>query len=83
MARNKRQNDPEFRLHDYYGFNTTEFVNEGVISVGKERFHTTGELTVWDAFKIGNLETARAFGKNIKRLCQLGTKVTKSATYRG
>jgi hypothetical protein len=62
-------------LHDYYGFNTTEFVNEGVISVGEERFHTTGELTVWDAFKIGNLQTARALGKNTKWFYQLGSKV--------
>jgi hypothetical protein len=50
-------------------------VNEGVISVGEERFHTTGELTVWDAFKIGKLEIPRALRKNIKRFYQLGPKL--------
>lgn len=46
------------RLHDYYRFNTTDFVNEGVIRLGggveSEAGHeSTGDLSVWDAFKIG------------------------------
>merc|ERR1740137_359492 len=41
------------RLHDYYKFNTTNFVNEGVIDTGSDVHETTGDLSVWDAFKIG------------------------------
>merc|ERR1711892_1232614 len=41
------------RLHDYYKFNTTTFVNEGVIETGDGFHETTGDLSVWDAFKIG------------------------------
>jgi len=41
------------RLHDYYKFNTTNFVNEGVIDTGRDVHETTGDLSVWDAFKIG------------------------------
>merc|ERR1712123_1540 len=41
------------RLHDYYKFNTTTFVNEGVIENGDGFHETTGDLSVWDAFKIG------------------------------
>ena len=41
------------RLHDYYKFNTTNFVNEGAIQMNDMLHETTGDLTVWDAFKIG------------------------------
>ena len=42
------------RLHDYYRFNTTQFVNEGVLDIGDGNiYETTGDLSVWDAFKIG------------------------------
>jgi len=41
------------RLHDYYKFNTTNFVNEGAIQMDDMVHETTGDLTVWDAFKIG------------------------------
>ena len=42
------------RLHDYYRFNTTQFVNEGVLDIGDgNMYETTGDLSVWDAFKIG------------------------------
>ncbi|CAB4062470.1 P4HA [Lepeophtheirus salmonis] len=42
------------RLHEYYNFNITSFVEEGVIETKDgERFETTGELSVWDIFKIG------------------------------
>ena len=41
------------RLHDYYKFNTTNFVNEGAIQMDNMIHETTGDLTVWDAFKIG------------------------------
>jgi hypothetical protein len=41
------------RLHDYYRFNLSTFVNEGAIETEDIRAETTGELTVWDAFKIG------------------------------
>ena len=41
------------RLHDYYKFNTTNFVNEGAIQMNDMVHETTGDLTVWDAFKIG------------------------------
>ena len=41
------------RLHDYYKFNTTNFVNEGAIQMNDMIHETTGDLTVWDAFKIG------------------------------
>ena len=42
------------RLHDYYKFNTSHFVNEGVLALGEgDIFETTGDLSVWDAFKIG------------------------------
>ncbi len=42
-----------FRLHDYYRYNLSTFVNEGVIETDEIRAETSGELTVWDAFKIG------------------------------
>ena len=42
------------RLHDFYKFNTSHFVNEGVLDLGEgDIFQTTGDLSVWDAFKIG------------------------------
>ena len=42
------------RLHDYYKFNTTQFVNEGVLDIGDGNiYETVGDLSVWDAFKIG------------------------------
>lgn len=42
------------RLHDYYKFNTSQFVNEGVLDIGDGNlYETTGDLSVWDAFKIG------------------------------
>ena len=42
------------RLHDYYKFNTSQFVNEGVLDLGDGNvYETTGDLSVWDAFKIG------------------------------
>ena len=41
------------RLHDYYRYNLSTFVNEGAIETDDIRAETSGELTVWDAFKIG------------------------------
>ena len=41
------------RLHDYYKFNVTSFVQEGVLETDEWRSESNGELTVWDAFKIG------------------------------
>lgn len=41
------------RLHDYYRYNLSSFINEGAIETEEVRAETTGELTVWDAFKIG------------------------------
>jgi len=41
------------RLHDFYKFNTTNFVKEGTIEIGNDVHETTGDLSVWDAFKIG------------------------------
>ncbi|QQP49618.1 Prolyl 4-hydroxylase subunit alpha-2 [Caligus rogercresseyi] len=42
------------RLHDYYNFNLTSFVEEGIIETQEgERYETTGDLSVWDIFKIG------------------------------
>ncbi|TRY78772.1 hypothetical protein TCAL_01746 [Tigriopus californicus] len=41
------------RLHDYYKFNTTSFVEEGIFETDEWRAETNGDLTVWDAFKIG------------------------------
>ena len=41
------------RLHDYYRYNLSTFVNEGAIETEEVRAETSGELTVWDAFKIG------------------------------
>ncbi len=41
------------RLHDYYKFDTESFTTEGAIEFGEDRFESNGDLTVWDAFKIG------------------------------
>jgi len=41
------------RLHDFYRFNTSTFVNEGVLEWQGHHYESTGDLTVWDAFKIG------------------------------
>ena len=41
------------RLHDYYKFNLTSFANEGVLETDDWRSESNGDLTVWDAFKIG------------------------------
>jgi len=41
------------RLHDYYKFNLTSFATEGVIETDDSRYESNGDLTVWDAFKIG------------------------------
>ena len=41
------------RLHDYYKFNTESFITEGAIEYEDQRFESNGDLTVWDAFKIG------------------------------
>ena len=48
-----------FRLHDYYRFNLTEFVNEGSFVLDGVRHETSGDLTVWDAFKIGKQEISQ------------------------
>ena len=49
------------RLHDYYKFNASSFVEEGVFETEEWRAETTGELTVWDAFKIGVKGTNNMF----------------------
>jgi prolyl 4-hydroxylase len=49
------------RLHDYYNFNTTSFVEEGVFETNDWKVETTGDLTVWDAFKIGVKGTNHMF----------------------
>lgn len=49
------------RLHDYYKFNTTSFVEEGVFETGSVKFETIGEMTIWDAFKIGVKGTNQMF----------------------
>lgn len=49
------------RLHDYYKFNTSSFVDEGVFETNEWKVETTGELTVWDAFKIGVKGTNNMF----------------------
>ena len=36
-----------------FRFNTSSFVNEGVLEWQGEHYESTGDLTVWDAFKIG------------------------------
>merc|ERR1719242_1628460 len=41
------------RLHDYYKFNTTSFITEGKIEYEDQKYESNGDLTVWDAFKIG------------------------------
>ena len=41
------------RLHDYYKFNLTSFTSEGVLETDGWRSESNGDLTVWDAFKIG------------------------------
>ena len=46
-----------FRLHDYYRFNVSELVSEGVLNVEGTRHQTNGDLSVWDAFKIGEFTT--------------------------
>jgi hypothetical protein len=51
------------RLHDYYRFNATELVKEGAITLGQDVFPTTGDLSVWDAFKIGSQPAYRTFLK--------------------
>jgi len=57
------------RLHDFYRFNLTDFVNEGVINLDGIRHETTGDLTVWDAFKIGVKGTnGLIFGSGIQVL---------------
>ena len=40
------------RLHDYYKFDVERFVNEGVFETDQIEAYN-GDLTVWDAFKIG------------------------------
>merc|ERR1719322_717250 len=40
------------RLHDYYKFNLTSFVQEGVLETDDFRSESNGDLTVWDAYKI-------------------------------
>ncbi len=49
------------RLHDYYHFNTSSFVEEGVFETNDWKVETNGELTVWDAFKIGVKGTNQMF----------------------
>ncbi len=49
------------RLHDYYKFNTSSFVEEGIFETDNWRVETTGDLTVWDAFKIGVKGTNHMF----------------------
>ena len=67
-----------YRLHDYYRFNTTQLVEEGVLAWGDQTFPTTGHLSVWDAFKIG---TQHSWGSSLKQLnrkasvLKKGTKV--------
>lgn len=72
MARRKRDHIPGasdldgisvgiVRLHDYYKFNTTSFVEEGVFETGDVKFETIGEMTIWDAFKIGVKGTNQMF----------------------
>ena len=41
------------RLHDYYKYNLTSFASEGVLETDEWRSESIGDLTVWDAFKIG------------------------------
>ena len=41
------------RLHDYYKFNVSTFITEGAIEYEDQRYESNGDLTVWDAFKIG------------------------------
>ena len=41
------------RLHDYYKFDVERFVNEGVFETEQVEAYSNGDLTVWDAFKIG------------------------------
>ena len=41
------------RLHDYYKFDVERFVNEGVFETDQIEAYSNGDLTVWDAFKIG------------------------------
>ncbi len=72
LARSKRDHVPGsddldgvavgiVRLHDYYKFNTSSFVEEGVFETDDWKVETTGELTVWDAFKIGVKGTNQMF----------------------
>lgn len=65
------------RLHDYYKFNTSSFVEEGVFETEEWRAETTGDLTVWDAFKIGVKGTNHMFlGSGIEIMMKAFEKAT-------
>ena len=65
------------RLHDYYKFNATAFVQEGIIETDEWRSETTGELTIWDAFKIGVKGTNQMFlGSGIDIMLQAFDKAS-------
>merc|ERR1712156_1093538 len=64
MSRSKRSHIPGetdldgvaiglVRLHDYYKYDLTSFITEGAIEYDNERYESNGDMTVWDAFKIG------------------------------
>jgi len=72
LARSKRDHVPGapdldgiavgiVRLHDYYKFNMTSFVEEGAFETEDFRSETNGDLTIWDAFKIGVKGTNQMF----------------------
>ena len=48
-------------MHDYYKFNISSFVDEGVFETEDWRAESNGDLTVWDAFKIGVKGTNQMF----------------------
>ena len=41
------------RLHDYYKYNISKFVNEGIFETDSFSTESNGDVTIWDAFKIG------------------------------
>jgi len=41
------------RLHDYYKYDLESFITEGAIEYDNQRYESNGDMTVWDAFKIG------------------------------
>lgn len=69
-----------FRLHDYYRFNISTFVNEGAVETDEIRAETTGDLTVWDAFKIGvKGANSMLLGSGIDIMLSAFEKVKKSS----